>query len=101
MSPSQEFPYQDGDVTVLGPETFASNDGAVLSWRGENYVPQKRLQLAHQTRRAKEHQLDGIRRALCDIGVIEDDDPYGHADLEDVIRQAFADQARPQDPASA
>ncbi|MFF8910599.1 hypothetical protein [Streptomyces olivaceoviridis] len=90
MSPSREFPYEDGNVTVLGPEIFASKDGAVISWRGENYVPQKRLQLAHQARRAKEHQLDGIRRALCDIGVIEDDDPYGHADLEDVIRQALA-----------
>lgn len=48
-----------------------------------------RLRLAHQARRAKEHQLDGIRRALCDVGVIQDDDPYSHADLEDAIRQAF------------
>lgn len=48
---------------------------------------QNRLRLAHQARRAKEHQLDDIRRALCDIGAIEDDDPYGHADLADVIRQ--------------
>jgi hypothetical protein len=52
---------------------------------------QKRLRLAHQARRAKEHQLDGIRRALCDAGFMEDDDPYGHADLEDVIRQAVKD----------
>ena len=48
---------------------------------------QNRLRLAHQARRAKEHQLDDIRRALCDIGAIEDDDPYGHADLADIIRQ--------------
>ena len=54
-----------------------------------------RLRLAHQARRAKEHQLDGIRRALCDVGIIQDDDPYGHADLEDVIRQQFADDSRP------
>lgn len=47
-----------------------------------------RHRLAHQARRAKEHQLDGIRRALCDIGVMQDDDPYSHAGLEDVIRQA-------------
>jgi hypothetical protein len=51
-------------------------------------VLQNRLRLAHQARRAKEHQLDGIRRALCDAGFMEDDDPYGHADLADVIRQA-------------
>ncbi|MFF9624243.1 hypothetical protein [Streptomyces griseosporeus] len=48
-----------------------------------------RLRLAHQARRAKEHQLDGIRRALCDVGAMQDDDPYSHADLEGVIRQAF------------
>lgn len=46
-----------------------------------------RLNLAHRARRAKEHQLDDIRRALCDIGFMEDDDPYSHADLANVIRQ--------------
>jgi len=48
---------------------------------------QNRLRLAHQARRAKEHQLDDIRRALCDAGFMDDDDPYGHADLANVIRQ--------------
>jgi len=51
-------------------------------------VLQNRLRLAHQARRTKEHQLDDIRRALCDAGFMEDDDPYSHADLADVIRQA-------------
>lgn len=46
-----------------------------------------RLRLAHQARRGKEHQLDDVRRALCDAGFMKDDDPYGHADLADVIRQ--------------
>jgi hypothetical protein len=50
-------------------------------------VLETRLRLAHKARRAKEHQLDGVRRALCDAGYMEDDDPYGHADLEGVIRQ--------------
>ncbi|MFD8488666.1 hypothetical protein [Streptomyces sp. NPDC059712] len=50
-------------------------------------VLQNRLRLAHQARRAKEHQLDDIRRALCDAEFMDDDDPYGHADLADVIRQ--------------
>lgn len=40
MPQSPDFPYQDGDVTVLGPEVFASADGQVISWRGENYVRQ-------------------------------------------------------------
>ncbi|MFE6412596.1 hypothetical protein ACFVOR_37315 [Streptomyces sp. NPDC057837] len=87
MPPTQDFPYQDGDVTVLGPEIFASNDGKVLCWKGDNYVPQNRLNLAHRARRAKKHQLDDILRALCDIGFMKDDDPYSHADLADVIRQ--------------
>jgi hypothetical protein len=54
-----------------------------------------RLRLAHQARRAKEHQLDDIRRALCDTGLMTDDDPYSHADLADVIRQtANSDRER-------
>lgn len=61
----------------------------------------KRVRLAHQARRLKEHQLDGIRRALCDIGVIQDDDPYSHADLEDVIRQlGHPDEQRASEPAA-
>ena len=34
------YPHPDGDVTVLGPEIFASSDGKVICWKGENYVPQ-------------------------------------------------------------
>lgn len=60
-------------------------------------VLQNRLRLAHQARRAKEHQLDGIRRALCDVGAMQDDDHYSHADLEDVIRQAFTPPAASHD----
>jgi hypothetical protein len=56
-----------------------------------------RLALAHQARRAKEHQLDDVRRALCDTGIIRDDDPYSHADLADVIRQTAA--PKPAEPA--
>lgn len=52
-----------------------------------------RLRLAHQARRAKEHQLDDIRRALCDAEFMQDDDPYGHADLAGVIRQVGAAEA--------
>jgi hypothetical protein len=48
---------------------------------------ENRLRLAHQARRGKEQQLDDVRRALCDIGFMGDDDPYSHADLADVIRQ--------------
>lgn len=36
-----EYPHDEGDFTVIGPECFAMKDGSVLSWRGENYTPQK------------------------------------------------------------
>lgn len=32
-----------GDVTVIGPECFASADGSVISWRGRNYVLQSNV----------------------------------------------------------
>jgi hypothetical protein len=89
-----QFPYADGDVTALGPEVFADKTGSVICWKGVNYVRQDDLHQAHERRRAKEQQLDGIRRALCDIGAMTDDDPYSHADLEDVIRR------RPARPAT-
>jgi hypothetical protein len=38
---SQSYPRDDGDVTALGPEVFASKDGAVICWRGENYIRQE------------------------------------------------------------
>jgi hypothetical protein len=40
MPQNRNFPYQDRDVTVLGPEIFASNDGQVICWKGHNYVRQ-------------------------------------------------------------
>jgi hypothetical protein len=30
-----------GGIVDIGPECFALKDGSLLSWRGENYVPQK------------------------------------------------------------
>lgn len=42
----REYPHQDGDVTVLGPEIFASADGKVICWKGVNYVPQPKLERA-------------------------------------------------------
>lgn len=35
-----DYPFCDGDVMVLGPEVFAAEDGSVLCWQGQNYVPQ-------------------------------------------------------------
>lgn len=34
------YPYEDGDVMVLGPGVFAAADRSVLNWDGANYAPQ-------------------------------------------------------------
>lgn len=39
-----QYPFEDGDVIILGPEIFASKDGNVISWRGENYIKQDAIQ---------------------------------------------------------
>lgn len=81
-----------GDLTEEGQEALAALVRVAKAKFVEDApeqvgVLQNRLRLAHKARRAKEHQLDDIRRALCDAGFMEDDDPYAHADLADVIRQ--------------
>lgn len=35
-----QYPHFDGNAIVLGPEVFAADDGSVINWRGENYIPQ-------------------------------------------------------------
>lgn len=35
-----KYPHPEGNTTVLGSEIFASSDGQVICWKGENYVPQ-------------------------------------------------------------
>ena len=44
------YPHRDGDVTVLGPEVFASSDGSVISWKGENYTRQAQMDQAKEGR---------------------------------------------------
>jgi hypothetical protein len=39
-NPTIRYPHPDGEYTVLGPEIFASKDGEVICWKGENYVRQ-------------------------------------------------------------
>lgn len=39
------YPYESGDVLVLGPEIFASTtapaENTVISWQGMNFIPQR------------------------------------------------------------
>jgi hypothetical protein len=37
----KRYPRPDGNITVLGPEVFASADGNTISWRGEIYSRQE------------------------------------------------------------
>lgn len=41
IAEEKTYPYEEADNVVLGPEIFAAADGSVLSWKGQNYVPQK------------------------------------------------------------
>ncbi|WNN95188.1 hypothetical protein SEA_MAGRITTE_237 [Microbacterium phage Magritte] len=41
LAAQKTYPFEDGDVIVLGPEIFSAKDGSVLNWKGVNYVPQK------------------------------------------------------------
>jgi hypothetical protein len=40
---AKEYPYEEGNVIVLGPEIFAAavEGRRVISWKGENFVPQE------------------------------------------------------------
>lgn len=39
-STPNSYPFEDGNVLVLGPELIAEPDGSVLNWKGQNYVTQ-------------------------------------------------------------
>jgi hypothetical protein len=75
----RSYPYRDGDVTVLGPEIFASKGGAVISWRGENYVRQQDIEPGREELAAGAmHELASSVR-----------------DLASAIRLETADRANP------
>lgn len=85
--PTPQFPYRDGDVTVLGPEVFASEDGAVVCWKGENYVRQEFTTLEV----VRDDQTPGAIHELASAV----------RDLVSAIRLESADRAEPEpsDPA--
>lgn len=55
-----QYPYVDGDYTVLGPEVFVDEDEGVISWKSENYykttppvkMPEMSLEQRLEERRA-------------------------------------------------
>jgi hypothetical protein len=40
LSKFTEYPHDDGEVVVLGPEIFVNVEAEVICWRGENWVKQ-------------------------------------------------------------
>lgn len=36
--PSIEYPYEEGDFIILGPEVFTDKNQEVICWRGDNYI---------------------------------------------------------------
>lgn len=41
LSDQQVYPYDDNDITYLGPDVSVTADGNLLKWGGRFYVPQK------------------------------------------------------------
>jgi hypothetical protein len=86
-------------VTVIGPECFASADGSVICWRGENYVRQSEIaqvelvdlaeigrQLAEM---ATEHSNGRFRAEVVDGSLVWHFTPSGpvqHGTVDQLIR---------------
>lgn len=78
MLPPKDYPYQDGDTLVLGPEIFASMDEKTVAWKGRNYdlqvaeadAPPQRLDVdikllgSDDWQTVKDQALDNIADAL-------------------------------------
>jgi hypothetical protein len=62
-----KYPYADGDRTVLGPEIFT--DGAVICWKGKNYVPQEQVEVLRSLRAICSIHLRAMVELLEDKGI--------------------------------
>jgi hypothetical protein len=63
----QKYPYMDGGRTVLGPEIFT--DGAVVCWKGENYVPQSHVKAHRDVRAVAAIHCSALLELLHDEGI--------------------------------
>lgn len=64
MAPTSQYPHKDGDITVLGPEIFASSDGEVICWKGENYTRQAAPPATEATQPPRSPLRDQVAAAL-------------------------------------
>jgi hypothetical protein len=89
MPQTREFPYKDGDITVLGPEIFASKGGAVICWRGENYIRQQDAEAPRDLTADAVYELassvrdltSAIRLETADRHQVEEADPHNNIRL--------------------
>lgn len=72
----REYPYDEGEVTVLGPETFVGQvklengaEGNVISYKGDNYYPinMANMVLAQEKCREVGHDWDVIQYLGADV----------------------------------
>jgi len=61
------YPYMDGGRTVLGPEVFT--DGAVISWKGQNYVPQSHVEALRTIRSVAGIHCGALFELMHDEGI--------------------------------
>ena len=62
----QYYPYDEGDVTVLGPEIFVGKDEKgreVISWKGDNYIEADSTQAPDRVRRLCRTRRSDVRAA--------------------------------------
>jgi hypothetical protein len=64
---NRKYPYADGDRTVLGPEVFT--DGAVICWKGKNYVPQEQVAVLRSLRAVCAIHLRAMVELMEDKGI--------------------------------
>lgn len=92
VKPAPEYPHPDGDVTVIGPECFASDDETVIAWKGENYYRTGAMpgdsptweQLADSLRRERDGlfaETEKLRRQLRDAALSEPVQPQPAPEL--------------------
>jgi hypothetical protein len=105
---SGQYPRQDGDVTLLGPECFTDSTGTVITWKGSFFYRPGGAPgdsptweaLASSLRRERDAlfaEVSGLRRYLRDIAageavkvVIEPDTCLGQAAPPDELPQPGA-----------
>jgi hypothetical protein len=69
---SEDYPHDSGDDIVLGPQVFVSRDESVLNWKGRNYVPQSRADVANIAADAAAEAVGAMADKLSAVWVERD-----------------------------